>query len=66
MEATRDLCNELHSFRDGCSSARVLDGLERFLDIEHHTLKSKPLNLIRKLKVRRRLRKELIKGELIQ
>lgn len=63
MEATRSLCNELHSFRDGRSSARVMDAVDHFIEVEHQTLRRKPLNLVRKFKVRRRLRKELMTGE---
>lgn len=59
MEATRALCNELHSFRDGCSSSRVIDATERFVSHVRMQLKNKPLNIIRKLKVRLRLRREL-------
>jgi CDP-glycerol glycerophosphotransferase (TagB/SpsB family) len=66
MEATRALCNDLHSFRDGCSSARVINAVDDFFENQQARLARKPLNLIRKLKVRSRLRKELIKGELLQ
>lgn len=59
MDATRSLCDQLHSFRDGRSSARVLDAVENFLVNKSGRLKRKPLNLLRKLKVRRRLRQEL-------
>lgn len=59
MEETRSLCDQLHSFRDGRSSARVLDAVEDFLNNKRDKLKRKPINLLRKLKVRRRLRKEL-------
>ncbi|KEF29776.1 MAG: CDP-glycerol--glycerophosphate glycerophosphotransferase [Gammaproteobacteria bacterium] len=59
MSETRKLCDDLHSYRDGKSSARVLDAVETFLQETHGTLKRKPLNLLRKLKVRRRLQKEL-------
>ncbi len=59
MNETRALCDELHSFRDGQSSGRVLDAVEDFLLNRQSDLKSKPLNLLRKLKVRRRLRNEL-------
>jgi CDP-glycerol glycerophosphotransferase (TagB/SpsB family) len=59
MEATRDLCNELHSFRDGCSSARVISAVDDFLHNEKGRLARKPLNLLRKLKVRRRLVREM-------
>lgn len=61
MAATRSLCEDLHSFRDGQSSARVLDAVDDFLANKQARLRSKPLNLLRKLKVRRRLRKELNK-----
>lgn len=62
MAQTRALCNELHSFRDGCSSARVIDSVDEFLENQQWKLKRKPLNLVRKLKVRRRLAKELRVG----
>jgi len=61
LEAQRRLCRDLHEFVDGRSSERVLDATEQFLAEKVHTLKNKPLNLIRKLKVRRRLRRELAK-----
>ncbi|QSP96053.1 CDP-glycerol glycerophosphotransferase family protein [Marinobacter salinisoli] len=61
MEASRNLCRELHSFRDGQSSGRVLDAVEDFFTTKQAGLSRKPLNLLRKLKVRRRLRKELKK-----
>ncbi|PFG09919.1 CDP-glycerol glycerophosphotransferase family protein [Marinobacter sp. LV10MA510-1] len=59
MNAARSLCDDLHSFRDGASSARVLDAVDDFIAIKKAGLKRKPLNLLRKLKVRRRLSKEL-------
>ena len=59
MQETRALCDQLHSFRDGRSSGRVLDAVEDFLINKRGELKRKPMNLLRKLKVRRRLRKEL-------
>ncbi|MFO7530470.1 MAG: CDP-glycerol glycerophosphotransferase family protein [Marinobacter sp.] len=61
MAATRSLCAELHSYRDGRSSSRVLDAVEDFLVNQQSGLGRKPMNLVRKLKVRRRLRKELKK-----
>ncbi|MCM0610919.1 CDP-glycerol glycerophosphotransferase family protein [Marinobacter sediminum] len=61
MAATRALCDDLHSFRDGHSSARVLDAVEDFIANKRSTLREKPLNLLRKIKVRRRLRRELKK-----
>jgi len=59
MEATRALCDELHSFRDGCSSARVINAVDDFFENQQARLARKPLNLIRKLKVRRRLAREM-------
>ncbi len=59
MSETRYLCDQLHSFRDGESSGRVLDAVEAFLMNTRGKLERKPANLLRKLKVRRRLRKEL-------
>ncbi|NWO04342.1 MAG: CDP-glycerol glycerophosphotransferase family protein [Alteromonadaceae bacterium] len=59
MEATRALCNGLHSFRDGRSSSRVMDAVEKFISLEQSGLKKKPLNIFRKIKIRLRLRKEL-------
>ncbi len=62
MAAARTLCNDLHSFRDGQSSNRVLNAVDEFIDHKKNGLRKKPLNLLRKLKVRRRLRKELRKN----
>lgn len=59
MAATRELCDDLHSFRDGRSSERVLDAVEEFISGKGVKLRKKPLNLLRKFKVRRRLRREL-------
>lgn len=61
MASIRDLCDELHSFRDGRSSERVLDAVDRFLSGDNPPSRKKPLNLLRKLKMRRRLKKELKK-----
>ncbi|MBW4936475.1 CDP-glycerol glycerophosphotransferase family protein [Marinobacter sp. F4206] len=61
MDETRKLCDELHSFRDGHSSGRVLDAVDDFLVNKQAGLRRKPLNLLRKVKVRRRLRRELKK-----
>ena len=59
MESTRALCDDLHSYRDGNSSKRVLNAVECFLTNEKAGLAKKPLNLLRKIRVRRRLRSEL-------
>jgi CDP-glycerol glycerophosphotransferase (TagB/SpsB family) len=59
MRAARGLCDDLHSFRDGASSKRVIDAVEDFISHKQAGLKNKPMNLLRKLKVRRRLRREM-------
>lgn len=63
LEEARALCSELHCFMDGGSSHRVMDAVENFLEGEVYKLESKPLNLLRKLKVRRRLVRELRKND---
>lgn len=62
MHAQRRLCSELHSFNDSQSSRRVLDAVDVFLDEQQSRLRAKPMNLLRKLKVRKRLRRELKKN----
>ncbi|TBW55899.1 CDP-glycerol--glycerophosphate glycerophosphotransferase [Marinobacter halodurans] len=57
MESMRAFADQLHEFRDGQSSERVLDAVERFL-MQPPVLKRKPLNLLRKFKLRRRLARE--------
>lgn len=61
MAAARNLCEDLHSFRDGRSSVRILDAVNDFLANERKGLRRKPINLLRKIKVRRRLRRLLRK-----
>ncbi|HEY7775683.1 MAG TPA: CDP-glycerol glycerophosphotransferase family protein [Kineobactrum sp.] len=58
LQAEAALCRELHSFSDGRSSARVLQAVDEFL-ASPTKLRRKPLNLLRRLRVRRRLRKAL-------
>jgi|TARA_B110000967_G_scaffold138788_1_gene141725 CDP-glycerol glycerophosphotransferase (TagB/SpsB family) len=47
---------ELHPYSDGKSSERVVDATISILQKEKSYLKPKPLNLIRKFKIRKRLR----------
>ena len=61
MQATRSICDDLHSFRDGNSSARVIDAVGEFITSKQSKLCRKPLNVIRKIKIRSRLHRE-IKG----
>ncbi len=46
---------QLHPYTDGKSSARVVDACIKFLNSDRSYLKKKPLNLIRKFKVRKKL-----------
>ena len=58
LEAARKLCAELHEFTDGQSSGRILDAVNEVLAAGPPP-RRKPLNLWRKLKMRRRLHKAL-------
>lgn len=60
MLAAETLCERLNQYRDGRSSMRILNAIDEVLHSERK-LKPKPLNLIRKWKVRRRLQRELAK-----
>ncbi len=55
MQAVRDYANRIHPNRDGHSSERVLAAVDDFIARGAHNAKSKPLNLWRKLKIRKRL-----------
>ncbi|CAM4120574.1 CDP-glycerol glycerophosphotransferase family protein [Flavobacterium antarcticum] len=55
MDAIRNYIKVTHPYADGKSSQRVIDATIAFLNKDKSHLKSKPLNLIRKWKVRNRL-----------
>lgn len=55
MAAARRFCRELHEFSDGRSSARVLDAVDDHIENHARQLRAKPLNLIRKLKIRKKM-----------
>ncbi len=55
MAEVRRYSDWLHPYRDGRSAERVLDATERFLHGEYGKLERKPLNLWRKLAIRREL-----------
>lgn len=55
MSAIRDYIAFTHPYYDGKSSKRVIDATIAFLNKDKSHLKSKPWNLIRKWKVRKRL-----------
>lgn len=62
LTADRDLegsiqqyCGQIHPYRDGRSSARVVDGVEDILERGLRVRRSKPLNLVREFRMRRQL-----------
>jgi len=56
MCEAREFVSQIHPCSDGKSSDRVLDATEDFIANHSRSLKRKPLNLWRKLKVRQRLK----------
>lgn len=52
----KEYVNQLHPFNDGQSSKRVIDATIDFLRKDKSHLKPKPLNLIRKYKIRKKLK----------
>ncbi|WP_373056784.1 CDP-glycerol glycerophosphotransferase [Zunongwangia sp. H14] len=55
MEAIQNYIDVTHPYYDGNSSQRVINSCIEFLNSDRSHLKKKPLNLIRKLKVRKKL-----------
>ena len=55
VEKIKNYINQLHPYKDGKSSKRVIDACITFLHKDKSHLKSKPLNLLRKYKMRKRL-----------
>ena len=55
MQAVRDYANSIHPNCDGHSSERVLTAVDDFIARGARNAKPKPLNLWRKLKIRKRL-----------
>ncbi len=56
ISEVRKHINRLHPYRDGRSSERVLDITETFLANDYGKLKRKPLNLRKRISVRKRLK----------
>ncbi|MFR9165349.1 MAG: CDP-glycerol glycerophosphotransferase family protein [Dysgonomonas sp.] len=54
MENIRNFMDQVHPYRDGKSSARILDAVDDFEKNYKGKLKKKPLNLFRKLKMRKK------------
>jgi CDP-glycerol glycerophosphotransferase (TagB/SpsB family) len=55
VQQTRDYIDRLHPYRDGHSSERVLLAVDELIDRGRTTLSPKPLNLLRRLKIRKKL-----------
>lgn len=55
MQAIESYCEELHPYQDGQSSQRVLDAVNEMIEEGLVGLKSKPLNLVRHYKLRKKL-----------
>ncbi|MBT8265846.1 MAG: CDP-glycerol glycerophosphotransferase [Bacteroidia bacterium] len=55
IQNIKEFIKELHPYYDGHSSERIIKASISFLHAEKQHLKSKPLNLMRKYKIRKRL-----------
>lgn len=55
MQRIKKYCEFIHPYKDARSSSRVLSAVEYFLETKFFGLKKKPLNLFRKLKLRKKL-----------
>ena len=56
IQNINDFILELHPYTDGKSSERVVNACIEFLHTDKSYLKTKPLNIIRKFKIRKRLK----------
>ena len=55
MGAVREFADNLHPYRDGKSSERILQAIDDFIAKGARNRKPKPMNLWRKLKIRKRI-----------
>ncbi|WP_220769425.1 CDP-glycerol glycerophosphotransferase family protein [Shewanella sp. MBTL60-007] len=55
MAKIADYCDDIHPFRDGLSSERVLVATDELIENGITDLKPKPMNLLRHIKMRRKL-----------
>jgi CDP-glycerol glycerophosphotransferase (TagB/SpsB family) len=62
MQEIRKYAERIHPYRDGRSSIRVLEAVNDFIQRGRGHLRPRPLNLIRRLKVRRKLKYYRIPG----
>jgi CDP-glycerol glycerophosphotransferase (TagB/SpsB family) len=56
MQEIRKYGDYIHPYRDGMSSQRVLQATDDFIANDLGTLKPKPLNILRKIQMRRKLK----------
>ena len=56
LEHVNQHCAMIHPYRDGQSSARVISAIDELVDSGIGHLKSKPLNFVRRLKIRKKLK----------
>ncbi len=54
MENIHNFMNIVHPFRDGRASARILDATDDFIKNYQGKIRKKPINLLRKLKLRKK------------
>lgn len=54
-ETIKSAMQEIHPYKDAKSSCRVLDTVEQYIDNKTTSVKSKPLNIVRNLKLRKEL-----------
>ncbi|MDH5423510.1 MAG: CDP-glycerol glycerophosphotransferase family protein [Gammaproteobacteria bacterium] len=62
MKAIRAYGDSIHPYRDGNSSERVLQATDDFIAHEADKLKPKPLNIWRKLRIRKQLKYYRLRG----
>ncbi|GEA61387.1 CDP-glycerol glycerophosphotransferase family protein [Vibrio comitans] len=55
MSAIREYAEQVHPYRDGISSVRVVEATNKLIEQGTGNLKRKPLNLFRKFKIRKKL-----------
>ena len=55
MVATKLSVNNLHPYRDGKSSERLLAAVDSLISTDVENLGNKPMNLLRKWKIRKKL-----------
>jgi len=62
MQSIKEFANQLHPYRDGKSSERVLQATDNFIANQMAYLKPRPFNFWRKLKMRKRMKYYRLRG----